>query len=255
MTVTKDSPGAAVSNRMSASFALYKAHIRRKGYFPSTSTSSKPEVHNQAKRDELTTTPRRAKRQTEEHLSTSRPGHPPKSLDSLPEEILKRIFRFAPYEELLVLRRCNSFFNAKVPQLAPYENKVASLLCMEKKGRKRVSHPGSSAPSTSSQEMQMYFGCYLECFALLDPSRFADRDSLPEGLPTNHRRFCILCGVKKGYYAPGAHIVTLTRATVWVCDCSKLLSQYDYHCAVCNMHCPFSPQHRTKKARSHAAGR
>ena len=207
---------------------------RRQEHPTSATAASKSEARSQPLIDTSSVTQSQTRRASERSLSCEK-NHRPRSLNDLPAAVLENICRFVPPHTLSALGKCNRFFNTFT-----YRIKVSQLLFMEKRIERNATS-SSSPTSARTQEKQALFGCYT-CFKILEPGRFPDPKHLRARLPTDLRRFCIVCGIRRQYHRPGEDIRTWTNQSVWVCRCLQLHSQYDYRCTDCQMHCPFGPQ-------------
>lgn len=200
-------PERKPSNNTPASSTHNIDGTRRQRHPTTATVTSRSEQASQPLKDTSSVTRPWAERKTE-HNSPPGGSYRPRGLDHLPQEGLENICRFIPTRTLSVLGQCNKFFKTFA-----HKTKVSELLYMEKKAINRKSSSGSSPASAGTEEEQAIFGCYI-CFEILEPGRFANPKNLPDRLPTDLRRFCMICGIRRGYHCPGEDIQTLTNKRV-----------------------------------------
>ncbi|KAK6219399.1 hypothetical protein LQW54_002130 [Pestalotiopsis sp. IQ-011] len=149
-------------------------------------------------------------------------GDPPQSrydspLYSLPHEVLNRIARYLPYEALLVLGSLSRTLRRRVdPQLAAEESKIGLVLRAEKDA------------AHNFRRHRERLGCFA-CYRVLAVGEFAAeqlaRDPYSRGTGaggvTFLRRYCVACGLRRGWHRPGEVIERRDSSTWWVCGCRQ----------------------------------
>ncbi|KAI4863382.1 hypothetical protein F4820DRAFT_471569 [Hypoxylon rubiginosum] len=166
-------------------------------------------------------------------------------LEILPQDVLDRICRHVPYEDLLRLYQQSRALHRRVdPHLAPYPTKLSLVLRAERDFRKH--HARGAAPPN--------LGCYM-CHRVLPPGLFAIRQARqalvvvrpPVAVAVaghrhqtvvNLRRFCVPCGVRTGCHGRGETLVTQTGAQYWLCECPRVHPEQAPGCGGCRMFCP-----------------
>lgn len=151
--------------------------------------------------------------------------------DKLPQEILNMIARYLPYKDLLQLQSLNKSLHHRIqPRLASEESKIALVMKAEKEFERNFH----------------MLGCYI-CFRVLERRRFAMTQHLKDpfvfqlaGRPANYlRRFCIHCGLRKGYHTPGEILETRDKTILWVCECRQVKDKATQMlCEQCDMFMP-----------------
>jgi hypothetical protein len=154
----------------------------------------------------------------------------------LPQEVVDTIARHLPYEALLRLRTLSRTLHRIIdPRLAAEETKIALVMHSEKDFERNF------------RRSEERLGCYV-CYRVLRASAFATdqmaRDPfaphLPGRPPTYLRRFCIDCGLSRGYHYPG-EVLERRRdfTTWWVCGCRQLRNREStVTCCRCGMNMP-----------------
>ncbi|KAI1392699.1 uncharacterized protein F4822DRAFT_138348 [Hypoxylon trugodes] len=165
-------------------------------------------------------------------------------LELLPQDIIDRICRYVPYEDLISLYRLSRTMNQVIdPQLAPHETKLSFVLRAE---RDFPQHFTKTKVNPNSPRL----GCYM-CFRVLSGDVFDSdqpvqallRTSLSdEQVIVNLRRFCIPCGIQSGCHNPGDKLVTRNGGRYWICDCLNVLDDKTAGCKNCRTLCPLSPR-------------
>ncbi|KAI2630314.1 hypothetical protein GGS26DRAFT_105690 [Hypomontagnella submonticulosa] len=164
------------------------------------------------------------------------------SLDILPQDIIDRICRYIPYENLLWLyQESKSLHRIIDPHLAPHETKLSLVLRAERDYPKHYDPPARRLPG---------LGCFM-CYRVLPVSVFAKhqtRQALLRTLPSEEqsvihlRRFCIPCGIQSGCHVAGDELNTRTGERYWLCDCLCVLSDATPGCGNCSALCPLAPK-------------
>ncbi|KAI1400601.1 hypothetical protein F4819DRAFT_460911 [Hypoxylon fuscum] len=155
--------------------------------------------------------------------------------ETLPQDILGKICRYVPYEDLLRLYQLSKTLHVIInPHLAPYETIISFVLRAERDFRQ---HYRRNPPNS---------GCYM-CYRVLPAEVFA-RDQVQqarirtspfeEQSVVNLRRFCICCGIQSGCHGRGDSLITQTGIQYWLCDCLHVLGEKTSGCGDCRMLCP-----------------
>lgn len=138
-------------------------------------------------------------------------------LYALPQEALNRIARYLPYEALLVLGGLSRTLRRRVdPQLAAEESKIGLVLRAEKDA------------AHNFRRHRERLGCFA-CYRVLAVGEFAAeqlaRDPYSRGTGagggTFLRRYCVPCGLRRGWHRPGEVIERRDSSTWWVCGCRQ----------------------------------
>lgn len=136
-------------------------------------------------------------------------------LYALPPEVLGRIARHLPYEALLVLGGLSRTLRRRVdPQVAAEESKIGLVLRAEKDA------------AHNFRRHRERLGCFA-CYRVLAVGEFAaeqlarDPYSRRTGGATFLRRYCVPCGLRRGWHRPGEVIERRDSSTWWVCGCRQ----------------------------------
>ncbi|KAK9425497.1 hypothetical protein SUNI508_12953 [Seiridium unicorne] len=154
----------------------------------------------------------------------------------LPQEIIDKIAHHLTYKDLLRLQVLSKTLQRIIdPQLASEESKISLVLCAEKDYKRHFSK-GS-----------VRLGCFI-CYRVIDLREFAyeqmardpNTELLPGEPPRYLRRFCISCGLKKGYHLPGTILERRDFTTCWICKCRQIRhKETTLVCDQCKMNMPF----------------
>jgi hypothetical protein len=99
-------------------------------------------------------------------------------------------------------------------------------------------------------------GCY-HCYRVLpgeefcrEPSRYdvngISRDMVAVGGNVAPRRYCLKCGIKKGFHLQGKYYERKVGVSIWVCRCETINEDGVMHCERCQNMCPFTSVERQK---------
>jgi hypothetical protein len=106
-------------------------------------------------------------------------------------------------------------------------------------------------------------GCY-HCFTVRPPEKFClktDEDdvNIPGNREDNHhipnevregpapRRYCLDCGIKKGYHPPNKYLERKWGIEVWIC-CGAYNDHGVMNCPTCGRGCPLTPVTKTSRS-------
>lgn len=156
-------------------------------------------------------------------------------IERLPDEIQRQIFSLLDYQTLIYLSTMNRYFQRTINPGAMASSADKAQFIM-RAARDFRQHRPCLAPDN---DRPGNFECYV-CFRVLTPDKFdmaqpqsAFADS--RGHIVLHRkaniytdkvvmlrRFCIECGVRKGFHAPLDFLTTQTGKGLWICNCRKV---------------------------------
>ncbi|KAH8906121.1 hypothetical protein BR93DRAFT_969336 [Coniochaeta sp. PMI_546] len=105
-------------------------------------------------------------------------------------------------------------------------------------------------------------GCY-HCFTVRPPDKFClktdeddanihgsneDNDNQPKTVGTGPapRRYCLDCGIKKGYHPPNKYLERKWGIEVWIC-CGAYYDHGVMNCPTCKRGCPLTPVTKTSR--------
>lgn len=159
-------------------------------------------------------------------------------LYQFPQEIINMISRHIPYKDLLLLQALSRRLRYIIdPLLASEASKIGLVMRAENYKRHYEKKNG---------EIEK-LGCFV-CYRVIDVREFAGAEDQTlvdpfarhlAGQPLRHlRRFCIKCGVKKGYHNPGDVLDRRDHTTWWVCDCRHARDKATMACDRCGMNAP-----------------
>lgn len=141
---------------------------------------------------------------------------------------------YLPYEDLLRLQLVSKPFSRIInPQLAPEESKIALVMNAENYIERHHSNRNGH---------KARLGCYF-CYRVIEVREFAiSRDQLSRDPSSRQalRRFCISCGISKGYHKPGDMLERRDGTMWWICACKRIQDKgTTLVCNRCRMHVPY----------------
>lgn len=95
-------------------------------------------------------------------------------------------------------------------------------------------------------------GCY-HCYKVLPGGEFClktdqdDNNPPPvkgracRGSGIAPRRYCLQCGIKKGFHIPGKYYERKLGIEIWICLCLRIHEKYVMNCEDCGKMCPLTP--------------
>jgi hypothetical protein len=176
-----------------------------------------------------------------EHIMIQRPNTSSCLLETLPQELVNMIAKQLPYETLLVLQTLSRTLRRIIdPQLASEASKLSLVMRAEKDGthnfcvRPPRQRRGTAAAADGHHHphpddhhrQQQRLGCF-SCYRVLAMGAFAAeqlaRDPFaPATAPAPFlRRYCVPCGLARGWHYPGEVIERRDGSTWWVCQCRR----------------------------------
>lgn len=60
------------------------------------------------------------------------------------------------------------------------------------------------------------------------------------------RRYCLKCGIKKGFHLPDKYYERKVGVSIWVCRCGTINEDGVMHCEKCENMCPFTSVERQR---------
>ncbi|KAH8202715.1 hypothetical protein TruAng_003091 [Truncatella angustata] len=118
------------------------------------------------------------------------------------------------YKDLLRLQVVSKAMSRTInPQIASEEDKIALVIAAEKDFE-------ANYKKKEDAHWMVGYGCYV-CYRVIDSSEFAFEQYCTH-FPTHLRRYCINCGLERGYYQPGDTLKKRDQTDIWICKCKQI---------------------------------